>query len=91
MNIDDQIQFWERALKHAEAKHLIGPASMREFAYYRDVVPYKYNLRRAREKGGLLICWGAFDCLTYPQSKCANGHETCSEHRASCMLCKASE
>src|SRR5437870_4206558 len=88
MNVNDQIKFWENALQQEEDRYKSVPASMREIAYWRDVVPYRRNVRRARESAGIPICRCATDCLAYPNSKCAKGHLTCDIHRGDCFLCK---
>ncbi len=62
----EDIHFWESVLERKEAEFRELPEGVRELAYWRDVVPYKYLVRVVRLKAGRPVCWAAVDCLTYP-------------------------
>jgi len=91
MSEDWKLAFWERELAKAEERFKVAPATLKELQYWNDVAIHKSILRTVRLDAHLPICWGAVDCVETPLQKCKAGkHETCEQHRDTCLHCKAS-
>ena len=90
--IDKQLRFWEEELRKAEKLMGDPGPEFREARYWKDVVPYKVMLRETRGRAGILVCWGALDCLDHPELLCASEkHEVCKTHGSTCVWCKGVE
>ena len=90
VNINELLDYYERAVKRDREASARLPQSLRERADYdQGYFHHRVLLKLMRERAGIDVCYGAVDCAVSPATHCKIGeHTTCVAHRETCYLCR---